>query len=108
MNETLNLILQICQLAIILIVVGFLAYKAWKVLRPLFKNPEFMTLILEKVAEAEVNFVGGGKKLGYVSDALVEYCEDNNIKFTRHDLEMLVNLVVAGANVVKNFINKKK
>lgn len=106
MENTLNLILQIAQLAIIAVVVGFLAYKAYKVLRPLFKNPEFLTLILEKVAEAEIMFTNGGKKLGYVSDALCDYCEDNGIKFTRHDLEMLVNLVVAGANVIKNFIKK--
>lgn len=106
MENTLNLILQIAQLVIIAIVLGFLIYKAIKVLRPLIKNPEFLTLIFEKIAEAEANLKGSGKKLGYVSDALVQYCEDNKIAFRRHDLELMINLVVAGANVIKKFVNK--
>lgn len=101
-----NTVLNIIELVVIVAVLGFLVYKAIKVFRPLIKNPQFIQLILEKIGEAELTARSGSAKLSYVSDALVAYCEKNKLAFTRADLEKIVNLVVAGANLVRNFVKK--
>ena len=100
-------IIAILGILIHAVVLGWLIYKAVKVLSPLFKHPDFLRLMLDLIADAEVQFPAAGsgkKKLEYVLEALLEYCEGEGIDFTEESLTRIINLAVSVVNLIKAFI----
>lgn len=108
MNNIVSTILSVIQLAALLGVLVYIILKLVKTFKPIIKNPDFVKLIIDAIADAETD-LGAGKgkeKLQYVVNTALDYCEQNNVNFTQEQLTKIVNIIVAIANLIKKFIAK--
>ncbi len=108
MNNIASTILSVIQLVILLGVLAYIILKLVKTFKPIIKNPDFIRLIIDAIADAETD-LGAGKgkeKLQYVVNTALDYCEQNGVNFTQEQLTKIVNLIVSIANLIKKFIAK--
>lgn len=108
MNNIVSTILSVIQLAALLGVLVYIIFKLVKTFKPIIKNPDFIRLIIDAIADAETD-LGAGKgkeKLQYVVNTALDYCDQNGVDFTQEQLTKIVNIIVAIANLIKKFIAK--
>lgn len=108
MDNIVSTILSVIQLAALLGVLVYIIFKLVKTFKPIIKNPDFIRLIIDAIADAETD-LGAGKgkeKLQYVVNTALDYCEQNGVDFTQEQLTKIVNIIVAIANLIKKFISK--
>lgn len=108
MNNIASTILSVIQLVVLLGVLAYIIFKLVKTFKPIIKNPDFIKLIIDAIADAETD-LGAGKgkeKLQYVVNTALDYCEKNGVNFTQEQLTKIVNIIVAIANLIKKFIAK--
>ena len=108
MNNIVSTILSVIQLATLLGVLVYIIFKLVKTFKPIIKNPDFIRLIIDAIADAETD-LGAGKgkeKLQYVVNTALDYCDQNGVDFTQEQLTKIVNIIVAIANLIKKFIAK--
>lgn len=88
-----------------------IAFLLFPLIKYLFKTKgklvEFVTKIFSSVAEAEKLYDKGEEKLDYVKLCIEAWCVDNKIDFKAKDIEKLIELTVALANLIKRFLTKK-
>lgn len=104
MSNTVLSIIQIVFNVAIICTVLYPIFVLW--IKTKGKFVEFITLIIQNVAAAEMSGKPGGEKLQIVKDTMVKWCEDNKISMTPTKLERLINFTVATANLIKKFIKK--
>lgn len=108
MNNIVSTILSVIQLVVLIGVLVYIIFKLVKTFKPIIKNPDFVKLIIDAIADAETD-LGAGKgkeKLQYVVNTALDYCEQNGVNFTQEQLTKIVNIIVAIANLIKKFIAK--
>lgn len=108
MNNIASTILSVIQLVVLIGVLIYIILKIVKTFKPIIKNPDFIKLIIDAIADAETD-LGAGKgkeKLQYVINTALDYCEQNDVNFTQELLTKIVNIIVAIANLIKKFISK--
>lgn len=108
MNNIASTIISVIQLVVLLGVLAYIIFKLVKTFKPIIKNPDFIKLIIDAIADAETD-LGAGKgkeKLQYVVNTALDYCEQNGVDFTKEQLTKIVNIIVAIANLIKKFISK--
>lgn len=108
MNNIASTILSVIQLVVLLGVLVYIIFKLVKTFKPIIKNPDFVKLIIDAIADAETD-LGAGKgkeKLQYVVNTALDYCEKKGVNFTQEQLTKIVNIIVAIANLIKKFIAK--
>mgnify|MGYP005747518597 FL=1 len=108
MDNIVSTILSVIQLVVLLGVLAYIILKLVKTFKPIIKNPDFVRLIIDAIADAETD-LGAGKgkeKLQYVVNTALDYCEQNGVNFTQEQLTKIVNIIVAVANLIKKFIAK--
>ena len=108
MNNIVSTILSVIQLVVLIGVLVYIILKLVKTFKPIIKNPDFIKLIIDAIADAETD-LGAGKgkeKLQYVVNTALDYCEQNGVNFTKEQLTKIINIIVSTANLIKNFIAK--
>ena len=108
MNNIVSTILSVIQLVVLIGVLVYIILKRVITFKPIIKNPDFIKLIIDAIADAETD-LGAGKgqeKLQYVVNTALDYCEQNGVNFTQEQLTKIINLIVSIANLIKNFIAK--
>lgn len=108
MNNIALTVISAVQLLVLVIALIYIIIRLVKTLKPIIKNPDFIKLIIDAIADAETD-LGAGKgkeKLQYVVNTALDYCEQNGVNFTQEQLTKIVNIIVAIANLIKKFISK--
>lgn len=108
MNNIVSTILSVIQLVVLIGVLVYIIFKLVKTFKPIIKNPDFVKLIIDAIADAETD-LGAGKgseKLQYVVNTALDYCKQNGVNFTQEQLTKIINLIVSIANLIKKFIAK--
>lgn len=108
MDNIVSTILSVIQLVVLIGVLVYIIFKLVKTFKPIIKNPDFIRLIIDAIADAETD-LGAGKgkeKLQYVVNTALDYCDQNGVDFTQEQLTKIVNIIVAIANLIKKFIAK--
>ncbi len=108
MNNIALTVISAVQLLVLVIALIYIIIRLVKTLKPIIKNPDFIKLIIDAIADAETD-LGAGKgkeKLQYVVNTALDYCEQNGVNFTQEQLTKIVNIIVAIANLIKKFIAK--